>query len=102
MSPSVVTRLVADLEAHLGTRLLQRSTRRLALTEAGQAYLTRVRHFLQDIEEADAAASLQTQQLEGVLRAHAPPTLASHAPFDAHVIVRKVMESGAIFVASPA
>ncbi len=78
LSPSVVTRLVADLETHLGTRLLQRSTRRLALTEAGQAYLSRVRHILQDIEEADAAASLQTQQLEGVLRVHAAPTLASH------------------------
>ena len=36
MSAPVVTRLVADLEEHLGTRLLQRSTRRLSLTEAGQ------------------------------------------------------------------
>jgi DNA-binding transcriptional LysR family regulator len=35
-APAVVTRLVADLEAHLGVRLLQRSTRRIALTSAGE------------------------------------------------------------------
>ena len=46
MSAPVVTRLVADLEEHLGTRLLQRSTRRLSLTEAGQQYLSRIRHIL--------------------------------------------------------
>ncbi len=78
MSPPVVTRLVADLETHLGTRLLQRSTRRLSLTEAGQAYLSRVRHILQDIDEADAVVSSHTHELEGVLRLHAPPSLASY------------------------
>jgi DNA-binding transcriptional LysR family regulator len=46
MSAPVVTRLVADLEDHLGTRLLQRTTRRLSLTEAGQTYLSRVRNIL--------------------------------------------------------
>ena len=78
MSPPVVTRLVADLEEHLGTRLLHRSTRRVALTDAGQAYLNRVRNILQDIEEADAAASAHTQELTGVLRVHALPVLASY------------------------
>jgi DNA-binding transcriptional LysR family regulator len=39
ISSAVVTRLVADLEDHLGTRLLHRTTRRLSLTEAGTAYL---------------------------------------------------------------
>ncbi len=78
MSPPVVTRLVADLEAHLGARLLQRSTRRLALTEAGQAYLGRVRHILQDIDEADAEVGSQTRELEGLLRLQATPVLASH------------------------
>ena len=56
MSAAVVTRLVSDLEAHLGVRLLQRTTRRLALTDAGEAYLARVRHILNDIDEAHAAA----------------------------------------------
>jgi DNA-binding transcriptional LysR family regulator len=78
MSPPVVTRLVADLEEHLGTRLLQRSTRRLSLTEAGQAYLNRVRNILQDIDEADASVSSQTHELAGVLRLHAPPALATY------------------------
>jgi DNA-binding transcriptional LysR family regulator len=74
----VVTRLVADLEEHLGTRLLQRSTRRLSLTEAGQQYLSRVRNILQDIDEADAVVSAQTTELAGLLRFHAPPVLATY------------------------
>ncbi|WP_101049555.1 LysR family transcriptional regulator [Macromonas nakdongensis] len=78
LSAPVVTRLVADLEDHLGTRLLQRTTRRLALTEAGQAYLGRVRNILQDIDEADAAAGAHTRELSGVLRLHAPPVLATY------------------------
>lgn len=78
MSAPVVTRLVADLEEHLGTRLLQRSTRRLSLTEAGQQYLGRVRNILQDIDEADAVVSAQTTELAGLLRLHAPPVLATY------------------------
>lgn len=78
MSPAVVTRLVADLENHLGTRLLHRSTRRLSLSVAGETYLGRVRAILQDIDEAHALASSQTHELEGVLRVLAPPVLASH------------------------
>lgn len=79
MSPPVVTRLVADLENHLGTRLLQRTTRRLSLTEAGHAYLSRVRGILQEIDEAESIASAHTSELAGVLRLHAPPVLASYA-----------------------
>jgi DNA-binding transcriptional LysR family regulator len=78
MSPPVVTRLVADLEDHLGTRLLQRTTRRVSLTEAGQLYLNRVRSILQDIDEAHEVTSLSTNELSGVLRLHATPVLASH------------------------
>ncbi|NIC42848.1 LysR family transcriptional regulator [Aquabacterium sp. A08] len=78
LSPPVVTRLVADLEEHLGARLLQRTTRRLALTDAGHAYLGRVRAILQDIDEADAAAGEHTRGLSGVLRLHAPPVLATY------------------------
>ena len=78
MSPAVVTRLVADLEDHLGTRLLHRSTRRLSLSVAGEAYLQRLRAILQDIDEADRVASSQTHELGGVLRVLTPPVLASH------------------------
>ncbi len=78
MSPAVVTRLVADLEDHLGTRLLQRTTRRQSLTDAGEAYLDRVRPLLQDLEEADALVSSRTRELAGVLRVLTPPALATH------------------------
>jgi DNA-binding transcriptional LysR family regulator len=78
MSPAVVTRLVADLETHLGTRLLHRTTRRLSLSVAGENYLSRVRVILQDIDEADQAVSSQTHELAGVLRVLAPPVLATH------------------------
>lgn len=78
MSAPVVTRLVADLEEHLGTRLLQRTTRHLSLTDAGQTYLLRVHNILQDIDEAHAVVSSQTTELAGLLRLHAPPVLASY------------------------
>jgi DNA-binding transcriptional LysR family regulator len=78
MSPAVVTRLVADLEDHLGTRLLHRTTRKQSLTEAGDAYVERVRMILMDLDEADAMVSSQTHELSGVLRILAPPVLATH------------------------
>jgi DNA-binding transcriptional LysR family regulator len=78
MSPTVVTRLVADLEDHLSTRLLHRSTRRLSLSAAGESYLARVRSILEDIDEADSAASSQSHELAGTLRILTPPVLASH------------------------
>ncbi len=78
MSPPVVSRLIAELEGHLGARLFQRTTRRVSLTEAGEAYLARVRQILQDIEEADAIASAHTNELAGRLRVHTEPVLASY------------------------
>jgi DNA-binding transcriptional LysR family regulator len=77
LSPAVVTRLVADLEAHLGTRLLHRTTRRLALSAAGEIYLARVRAILQDIEDADHLAGAQTHPAAGMLRILSPPDLAT-------------------------
>jgi len=78
LSPAAVTRMVADLEAHLGVRLLQRSTRSLALTDAGQAYLERVRHILTDLDEAATVAQRHNLAMSGVLRLFAPPVLAVH------------------------
>jgi len=65
MSPAVVTRLVADLEDHLGARLLHRTTRRLSLSDAGETYLKRVRAILQDIDEAHEIANAHTLDLLG-------------------------------------
>lgn len=78
MSPAVVTRLVADLEEHLSTRLLHRTTRKLSLSPAGENYLVRVRAILQDIDEADRVVNGENQQLAGVLRLLAPPVLATY------------------------
>lgn len=78
MSPAVVTRLVGDLESHLGVRLLQRTTRRLALTDAGKAYLARIRHILNDVEEARGAAQAHAQEISGVIRILAPPIFSVH------------------------
>ena len=77
MSPAVVTRLVADLENHLDTRLLHRTTRRVSLSPAGENYLNRVRGILQDIDEAHSIASAQTSEPKGVLRVLTPPVLAT-------------------------
>ncbi|MFC5496023.1 LysR family transcriptional regulator [Caenimonas terrae] len=78
LAPAVVTRLVTDLEQHLGVRLLQRTTRRLSLTDAGQAYLARLRSILGDIDEAHGAAQSHTHQMAGTLRILAPPVAAAH------------------------
>lgn len=73
MSNTVVTRNLADLEAHLGTRLLNRTTRKLSLTETGTAYLERVRQILVDIDDADAQASNQSREASGTLRIYCHP-----------------------------
>ena len=52
VSTSAVSRQVADLEAHLDARLLNRTTRRLSLTEAGQSYYERCVQVLADLDEA--------------------------------------------------
>ncbi|MDB5944987.1 MAG: transcriptional regulator, LysR family [Ramlibacter sp.] len=78
LAPAVVTRLVTDLEQHLGVRLLQRTTRRLSLTDAGQAYLARLRAILGDIDEAQGVAQSHTKEMAGTLRILAPPVAATH------------------------
>lgn len=78
LSAAVVTRLVADLEEHLGVRLINRTTRRLALTDTGELYLERVRQILSEVEEAEALASAATSEPRGVVRVLSPPAFAVH------------------------
>lgn len=78
MAPAVVTRLVAELEAHLGARLVNRTTRRIALTEVGDAFLERTRRILAEVDEAEALASAATNDPRGHLRVLVPPALAVH------------------------
>lgn len=78
LTPAAVTRLVGDLEKHLGVRLLQRTTRRLSLTPAGEAYLNRLRGILGEIEEADALAREQSREMSGTVRVLTLPVVATH------------------------
>jgi DNA-binding transcriptional LysR family regulator len=78
LAPAAVTRLVSDLEKHLGVRLLQRTTRRLSLTPAGEAYLARLRTILGDIDEADAVVRAESREMSGTVRVLAQPLVATH------------------------
>lgn len=71
-SPANVTRYVSDLEAHLGTRLLNRHSRKLSLTESGEALYERARAILADVDEAEAVSSSATVRPQGRLRINAP------------------------------
>src|SRR6266436_8034150 len=72
LSPSAVTRLVAALEDRLGARLLQRTTRQVALTDAGARYLERARRILADVEEAEGSAEGEQTRPGGRLVVSAP------------------------------
>ena len=72
LSPSGLTRLIAALEERLGARLLQRTTRKVALTDAGTRYLVRVRRILADVEEAEGAAEGEQTRPGGLLVVSAP------------------------------
>jgi DNA-binding transcriptional LysR family regulator len=72
LSSSSVTRLIAALEEHLGARLLQRTTRSVALTDAGTRYLERIRRILADVEEAEASVQDERTRPSGRLVVSAP------------------------------
>jgi DNA-binding transcriptional LysR family regulator len=72
LSPSGVTRLIAALEEHLGARLLQRTTRSVALTDVGSRYLERARRILSDVEEAEDSAQDERATPGGRLVVSAP------------------------------
>lgn len=69
---SVVTRQIAALESHLGTKLLARSTRRLSLTSAGTAYLEKCREILNLVEIAETGLAEERQTPRGSIRLSLP------------------------------
>jgi DNA-binding transcriptional LysR family regulator len=77
-SPGVVSRSIAELEAHLHTRLLQRTTRKLALTEAGARYLNRCRDILASITEAEVEALAAHTTPVGTLKVCALASIGQH------------------------
>jgi len=78
MAPAVVTRVIAELEEQLGARLMNRTTRRLSFTEAGDDYLQRVRQILADVDDAAVRLGNATGEPRGHLRVLLPPALAVH------------------------
>jgi len=78
MAPPVVTRVVAELESHLGARLLNRTTRRISLTDVGESFLDRARQILIDVDEAVALAGESTREPRGHVRLLAPPAVSVH------------------------
>jgi DNA-binding transcriptional LysR family regulator len=76
MPKSTVSRHIRSLEARLGTRLIQRTTRNLALTEVGQAFFTHCGRAVAEAEEAERAATSYAAEPRGLLRVGVPATFA--------------------------
>jgi DNA-binding transcriptional LysR family regulator len=77
ISTSMVTTHVNALEDRLGVRLLNRTTRRVSLTEVGQAYYGRCVHILSDIEDADQIVEAEQAKPRGVLRLNVATSIPS-------------------------
>lgn len=72
LSPAVVSKRLRRLEDRLGTRLMQRTTRQISLTEAGQGFYERVVAILASIDEAEAFVSRRSALARGTLKVSAP------------------------------
>jgi DNA-binding transcriptional LysR family regulator len=72
MPLATVSRKITELETHLGTRLLNRSTRRLSLTDAGRSYVIACKNILEKVEEAERSASGEYSAPKGDLSIAAP------------------------------
>jgi len=75
-TPSMVTKHVNRLEAHLGVRLLNRTTRRVSLTEPGSAYYERCVRLLAELDETEAVVGRHGAEPHGTLRLTAPTEFA--------------------------
>jgi DNA-binding transcriptional LysR family regulator len=72
LAKSVVSERLAELERMLGTKLIQRTTRKLSLTENGQTFLPRAQRILREADEAAAELAARSGKLAGPLRLSAP------------------------------
>lgn len=89
MSPASVTKHVAAIEERLGVRLFDRTTRHVALTEVGRAYLERCLECLQAVADADASVTALADTPRGVLRVTAPIDLQRHVAASVSRFVRE-------------
>ncbi|MBU1176658.1 MAG: LysR family transcriptional regulator [Alphaproteobacteria bacterium] len=74
-SKALLSKYVTDLEDELGVRLMNRTTRTLSLTEAGEAYYREIGQILMQLDDLDAAITHQTAEPRGLLRVSAPRNL---------------------------
>jgi DNA-binding transcriptional LysR family regulator len=74
LSKAAMSRHVSELETRLGVRLLQRTTRRLSLTEEGQVFYARSKELLAGVDEAEAEITSRSGAASGLLRINAPFT----------------------------
>lgn len=97
---ATASRKVAELEAHLRTKLFDRSARRLVLTDAGASYVAALKRILPDISEAERAASGEYTAPTGELvvtapiglgRVHLVPILAEFFSSHPHITVRLIL-----------
>ncbi len=75
--PATVSKMIKDLETGLGVRLLERTTRRVSVTDEGRAYYVRATDILQNLAEADDEIRANNAELQGRVRIAAPRHLAS-------------------------
>jgi DNA-binding transcriptional LysR family regulator len=95
LSATMVSNHVQELEDRLGVRLLNRTTRKVSLTEIGREYYERSVHILADLDEADRAAGALQATPRGRLRVHCHPTLAR---FIAPVVVAYLRDNPEVSV----
>lgn len=88
MPKSTVSRKVADLEERLGARLLQRTTRRLSLTDVGRAYYQRAARVVAEAAEAEAVVTRMQAAPQGLLRVTTPLNVEYLAPIVASFLLR--------------
>ena len=90
MSKAAVSRYVRDLEARLGVRLLQRTTRKLSLTEEGAVFYARCKDLLANVDEAEAEITSRSGEASGLLKVNAPVSfgILHLAPLWAEFIAR--------------
>ncbi|MES2759963.1 MAG: LysR family transcriptional regulator [Pseudomonadota bacterium] len=78
ISRAMVSKQIQKLEEHLGTRLMNRTTRRLSLTETGREFYERSTQIIGDVAEAEQIAGRMTRRPQGVLRLTVPLSYAQH------------------------
>nr|WP_315249798.1 LysR family transcriptional regulator [uncultured Duganella sp.] len=78
ISRAMVSKQIQKLEEHLGTRLLNRTTRKLSLTETGREFYERSTQIMGDVEEAEQIAGQMTRTPQGVLRISIPLSYGQH------------------------